>query len=55
MRQGESNMLIPVLKGVAFVFALFAMALAAFLFLGRGGQFDTRFFTTGGAFLSASG
>ena len=44
-----------IFKGVLVVFALFAMALAAFLFLRRGGQFDTRFFTKGGAFLLGIG
>jgi len=44
-----------IFKGVLAVFALFAIALAAFMILGRGGQFDTRFFTKGGAFLLGIG
>jgi hypothetical protein len=54
MRQGESNMLI-VFKGVAFALGVFVVGLIAFLVLGRGGQFDTRFFTKGGAFLLGIG
>jgi hypothetical protein len=51
---GEENTML-IFKGVLAVFALFAIALAAFMILGRGGQFDTRFFTKGGAFLLGIG
>jgi hypothetical protein len=54
MRQGESNMLI-VFKGVAFALAVFVVGLIAFMILGRGGEFDTRYFTKGGAFLLGIG
>jgi hypothetical protein len=40
-----------ILKGTLFVFALFVVAVVAFLVLGRGGQFDARYFTKAGSFM----
>jgi hypothetical protein len=51
---GEENAML-IFKGALVVFVLFVIAVAAFLVLGRGGQFDTRFFTKGGAFLLGIG
>jgi hypothetical protein len=43
------------IKGALVVFVLLAIALAAFVFLGRGGEFDVQYFVKAGSFLISVG